>query len=158
MGPLVDEGHADRVMSFIESGRETSELRTGGERFAHQGSGETFVAPAIFDRVPNDVQIAQEEVFGPVLAVLDFDDEDAALRTANASRFGLAASIWTSNLNRAHRLARRLRAGTVSVNTVDALSPQTPFGGFKGSGFGRDLSLHAIDKYTGLKTTWIAHG
>ena len=158
MGPLVDEGHADRVMSFIESGRDGSELRTGGERFAHQDSGETFVAPTIFDRVPNDALIAQEEVFGPVLAVLDFDDEDVALRTANASQFGLAASIWTSNLNRAHRLARRLRAGTVSVNTVDALSPQTPFGGFKGSGFGRDLSLHAIDKYTGLKTTWISHG
>lgn len=89
--------------------------------------------------------------------MLDFDDEEEAVATANASRFGLAASIWTSNLDRAHRLARRLRAGTVSVNTVDALSPQTPFGGFKGSGFGRDLSLHAIDKYTGLKTTWIKY-
>ncbi|GIK76375.1 MAG: aldehyde dehydrogenase [Actinomycetes bacterium] len=158
MGPLVDEGHAARVMSFIEGAGDDAELRTGGERFARNGSGETFVAPTIFDRVPSGARLAQEEVFGPVLAVLAFDDEEEATATANASRFGLAASIWTSNLDRAHRLARRLRAGTVSVNTVDALSPQTPFGGFKGSGFGRDLSLHAIDKYTGLKTTWIKYG
>ena len=157
MGPLVDEAHAGRVMTFIESGSADAELVTGGERFARNGSGETFIAPTIFDRVPAGAELAQEEVFGPVLAVLDFDDEAEALATANASRFGLAASIWTSNLDRAHRLARRLRAGTVSVNTVDALSPQTPFGGFKSSGFGRDLSLHALDKYTGLKTTWIKY-
>src|SRR5918995_6138315 len=155
MGPLVDEQHAERVMSYIEAGREGGNVRFGGGRVAVNGYDRCFVEPTVLEGISNDHRVAQEEVFGPVLAVLDFEREDEALQIANATRYGLAASIWTSNLSRAHRLARRLRAGTVSVNTVDALGPQTPFGGFKQSGFGRDLSLHALDKYTGLKTTWI---
>jgi gamma-glutamyl-gamma-aminobutyraldehyde dehydrogenase len=110
----------------------------------------------VLEGLAADHRVAQEEVFGPVLTVLDFEREDEAVEIANRSRYGLAASIWTSNLSCAHRLARRLRAGTISVNTVDALSPATPFGGFKESGFGRDLSLHVLDKYSGLKTTWIS--
>ncbi|MGH2953544.1 MAG: aldehyde dehydrogenase [Solirubrobacterales bacterium] len=155
MGPLVDEQHAERVLAYIEAARDGGTVRHGGGRVAVNGHDRCFVEPTVLEGLPNDHRVAQEEVFGPVLAVLDFEQEDEALEVANATRYGLAASIWTSNLARAHRLARRLRVGTVSVNTVDALGPQTPFGGFKESGFGRDLSLHAIDKYTGLKTTWI---
>jgi len=107
--------------------------------------------------VPPTSALAKDEIFGPVLSVIPFDTEDEAVAIANDSIYGLAASLWTSDLSRAHRVSRRLQAGTVSVNTVDALSPMTPFGGFKQSGYGRDLSLHAIDKYTALKTTWIKY-
>jgi gamma-glutamyl-gamma-aminobutyraldehyde dehydrogenase len=155
MGPLVDAQHTERVLSYIEAAREGGTIRIGGDRVAVNGNSRCFVEPTVIDGISNEHRIAQDEVFGPVLTVLDFEREEEALALANQTRYGLAASIWTSNLSRAHRLARRLRAGTVSVNTVDALGPATPFGGFKESGFGRDLSLHALDKYTGLKTTWI---
>jgi gamma-glutamyl-gamma-aminobutyraldehyde dehydrogenase len=116
---------------------------------------EAFVPPTIFADVAPDAVIAQEEIFGPVLAVTTFDSEDEAVRLANGSRYGLAASVWSDSLARVHRVAPRLRAGTVSVNRVDAIDVAVPFGGFGQSGYGRDLSRHALDQYTGLKTTWI---
>jgi gamma-glutamyl-gamma-aminobutyraldehyde dehydrogenase len=114
------------------------------------------VAPTIVTNLSPAAELITDKVFGPVLAVQTFGDEAEAVAMANDTVYGLAASVWTRDLSRAHRVSAALHAGTVSVNTVDALSAQTPFGGFKQSGFGRDLSLHALEKYTGLKTTWIA--
>ncbi len=156
MGAMVDKAHTDHVMEFVSSGRQSSRLVAGGERLTINGS-DAFVQPTIFADVPRDARIAREEVFGPVLTVQTFEDEDEAVQIANDTIYGLAASLWTRDLSRALSVAERLVAGTVSVNTVDALSAMTPFGGLKQSGIGRDLSLHAFDKYSALKTTWIKY-
>ena len=156
MGAIVSKEQHDRIMSMIEEGRGYADCVTGGNAIQVDGKG-YFVEPTIFNDVPPASQLAKEEIFGPVLSVIPFDSEDEAVAMANDSIYGLAASVWTGSLSRAHRVSRRLHAGTVSVNTVDALSPMTPFGGFKQSGYGRDLSLHALDKYTALKTTWITY-
>lgn len=155
VGALVSRQHTDRVMKFVESGRRSARLVVGGDRLTL--SSDCYVTPTIFDDVSNDHEIARDEIFGPVLAVIPFDDEEEAVSIANDTRFGLAASVWTSDLSRALRVSEQLKVGTVSVNTVDALSPMTPFGGFKQSGVGRDLSIHSFDKYTALKTTWISY-
>ncbi|MGH3350204.1 MAG: aldehyde dehydrogenase family protein, partial [Nocardioides sp.] len=157
MGAIVSPEQTDRIMGFVDEARTSgARLVTGGERITRDGS-DCYVQPTVFDDVDPGSTLAREEVFGPVLAVTAFDTEDEAVALANDTPFGLAASVATSSLSRAHRLADLIHAGTVTVNGVDAFSAWTPFGGFKGSGFGRDLSLHAIDKYVGLKTVWINH-
>jgi gamma-glutamyl-gamma-aminobutyraldehyde dehydrogenase len=156
LGAMVDRSHANNVMRFIESGMKTSHLVSGGERITINGS-DAFIVPTIFDEVKSDHPIARDEIFGPVLTVQTFETDDEAVSMANDTIYGLAASVWTKDLSRALDISDRVHAGTVSVNTVDALSAMTPFGGMKQSGNGRDLSIHSFEKYTALKTTWIKY-
>jgi len=155
MGAIVDDIQLRTVLGYIEQGKSGgARLLAGGERVRTE-SGGYFVAPTIFDRVDSSMAIAREEIFGPVLSVLSFTDLNDAIRQANATQYGLHAAVWTSDLSKAIKTSRALRAGTVHVNQYDNDDITVPFGGYKQSGNGRDKSLHAFDKYTELKTTWI---
>ncbi|EKV28123.1 Aldehyde dehydrogenase [Caenispirillum salinarum AK4] len=155
MGAIVDEEQMKRILGYIEKGqKEGATLRMGGEQ-VRRNEGGFYVAPTVFDGVKNDMTIAREEIFGPVLSVISVKDEDEAVKVANDTTYGLAASIWTRDITKAHRMARAVKAGSVWVNCWDGGDMTMPFGGFKQSGNGRDKSLHAMDKYTEIKATWI---
>lgn len=155
MGALVDKVQMENVLRYIDSGKQQgAALIAGGEQVL-QSSGGCYVQPTIFDGVRPDMTIAREEIFGPVLAVSSFIDAAEVVRQANDSIYGLQAGVWTRDINKAHGVARALRAGTVHVNQYDEDDITVPFGGYKQSGVGRDKSLHAMDKYTETKTTWI---
>jgi gamma-glutamyl-gamma-aminobutyraldehyde dehydrogenase len=156
IGALISRGHMEKVLGYVESGRrEGARLVVGGERILAETGG-WFVPPTIFDGVRNDMRIAREEIFGPVLSVIEFETEAEAVAIANDTPYGLAASLYTDDLNVAHRVAGRLKAGVVGINAYSEGDLTTPFGGYKLSGFGgHDKSVHAHDQYTETKTTWI---
>ena len=155
IGAIVDETQMRTVLGYIEAGRSEGARILSGGRQVMSETGGFYVEPTVFDGVTNSMKIAREEIFGPVLSVIRFKTEAEVVAMANDSAYGLQASVWSDNINRAHRVARALRAGTVHVNSYDEDDITVPFGGFKQSGNGRDKSLHAFEKYTELKTTWI---
>ncbi|GLU42070.1 aldehyde dehydrogenase [Pseudomonas sp. NBRC 100443] len=155
VGALVDGRQLEQVLGYIEAGKaEGARLMTGGRQVLEETGG-TYVEPTLFDGVSNAMKIAREEIFGPVLSVIKFEGAEEAIRIANDTQYGLGAAVWTRDITKAHQTARALRAGSVWVNQYDGGDMTAPFGGFKQSGNGRDKSLHAFDKYTELKATWI---
>ena len=154
MGAMISAEHLDRVQGYLEGARRDGATVHGGARVEHPTGG-AYMRPAILTGVNNDMEAARDEIFGPVLAVIECDGLDEAIAIANDTHYGLAASVWTDRVSDAHRAANELRAGTVWINCYDQAAVATPFGGYKQSGIGRDRSLHAFDKYTELKTTWL---
>ncbi|MEE8596070.1 MAG: aldehyde dehydrogenase family protein, partial [Gemmatimonadota bacterium] len=154
IGAVVSEQQMETVLGYIRTGVEEGARVVAGGGRADIEPG-YFVKPTVFDDVTSDMTIAREEIFGPVLATLTFDGVEEAIELANDSMYGLAAAVWTSDVKKAHYVASRLKAGTVWINTYNLYDPASPFGGYKESGYGRDLGRHALEEYTQVKSVWV---
>ena len=155
MGPLVSPQHLERVLGYVELGlQEGAVLAHGGRRLGGPLADGLFLEPTIFTAVDNQMRIAQEEIFGPVLAVIPFRDEQDVVTKANQSRYGLAAGVWTKDIARGHRLAQSIRAGTIYLNCYNMFDPCMPWGGFKASGWAREHGSYVLDQYTEVKAVW----
>jgi betaine-aldehyde dehydrogenase len=160
VGALISEAHMHKVLGYIERGRaEGARLVTGGERVTEGALAKgCFVAPAVFDNCRDDMSIVREEIFGPVMSVLEFEDEHEVIERANATEFGLAAGVFTNDLTRGHRVIARLQAGTCWINHYNVTPIELPFGGVKMSGLGRENGRAALEHYTQLKSVYVAMG
>jgi aldehyde dehydrogenase (NAD+) len=154
LGALVSKAQMDRVLNYVEIGK--SEGAKPAILGGRAGSCGFFVKPTVFDRAEATMRIAQEEIFGPVLTVIEFEDVEELVEKANSTIYGLAAAVWTRDVAKAHKLARRIQAGTVWINSYGSLSPESPFGGYRQSGFGRELGRYGIDLYTQVKSVWVS--
>ncbi len=159
IGPIVSEGQMERILGYIASGRESgAEVVIGGERLGGDLADGYFLSPTIFAHQDDSLAIVREEIFGPVVAVTAFDDWDELIARANASSYGLAAGVWTQDISKAHRFAHAVRAGTVWINQYGLIDAAVPFGGYKESGFGREMGREALELYTQTKAVWVNLG
>ena len=159
MGPQVSEEQLNRIKSYVDIAREEGATVFTRRRIAATRSAEFkngyFFQPTIFSDVDNKMRVAQEEIFGPVTSVITFKDEDELIQKANDTIYGLSAGIWTQNITRAHRFAKAIKAGVVWINTYNMMNAASPFGGYKQSGYGREMGKHALDLYTQVKSVWV---
>jgi acyl-CoA reductase-like NAD-dependent aldehyde dehydrogenase len=156
IGPVISERQLERVVGYIQSGKQAgAQVVVGGERMGGELEQGYFLSPTLFAYEDDSLQIAQEEIFGPVAAVTAFDEWDELVMRANSTSYGLAAGVWTKDISKAHRFAQAVKAGTVWINGYDLFDAAAPFGGYKESGFGREMGKEAIDLYTQVKTVWV---
>jgi acyl-CoA reductase-like NAD-dependent aldehyde dehydrogenase len=158
MGPQVSQEQLDRIKSYVTIGRdEGANVLCGGGPPQLEGAFQNgyFFQPTILTDVKNEMRVAQEEIFGPVVSVITFKDEDDLIKQANATVYGLSAGIWTRDITRAHRFAKEIKAGVVWINTFNMFNAASPFGGYKQSGYGREMGKHALEMYTQVKSVWV---